>query len=88
MIPRANIVAWRKAAPWADDAQVEQDLALSRAVVEKNLHAKGTDPAFLDDMPPLLAEGIAYDSAEALHQVHRAFIQRIPGGPWRGPQRR
>lgn len=34
MIPRASITAWRKAAPWPDNAQVEQDLVLSRALVE------------------------------------------------------
>ena len=34
MIPQANITAWRAFAPWSDDAQVEQDLVLSRAVVE------------------------------------------------------
>lgn len=34
MIPQADIVAWRQFAPWADDAMVEQDLVLSRAVVE------------------------------------------------------
>ena len=34
MIPQAHITAWRATAPWADDAQVEQDLVLSRAVVE------------------------------------------------------
>ncbi len=34
MIPQANITAWRATAPWADDAQVEQDLVLSRATVE------------------------------------------------------
>jgi len=34
MIPQANITAWRAVAPWLDDAQVEQDLVLSRAVVE------------------------------------------------------
>jgi predicted nucleotidyltransferase component of viral defense system len=34
LIPQANITAWRTTAPWADDAQVEQDLVLSRAVVE------------------------------------------------------
>lgn len=33
MIPQAYITAWRSVAPWPDDAQVEQDLALSRAVV-------------------------------------------------------
>ncbi len=34
MIPQANITAWRTIAPWPDDAQVEQDLAMSRAAVE------------------------------------------------------
>jgi predicted nucleotidyltransferase component of viral defense system len=34
VIPQANITAWRAIAPWPDDAQVEQDLVLSRAVVE------------------------------------------------------
>ncbi len=33
MIPRAHITAWRARAPWPDDAQVEQDLVLSRAMV-------------------------------------------------------
>jgi hypothetical protein len=33
MIPQANITAWRASAPWPDDAQVEQDLVLSSAVV-------------------------------------------------------
>jgi predicted nucleotidyltransferase component of viral defense system len=34
LIPQANIIAWRASAPWVDDAQVEQDLVLSRAAVE------------------------------------------------------
>ena len=34
MIPRAQITAWRANAPWPDDAQVEQDLVLSRAMVD------------------------------------------------------
>jgi predicted nucleotidyltransferase component of viral defense system len=34
VIPRASITAWRSAATWPDDAQVEQDLVLSRALVE------------------------------------------------------
>lgn len=33
MIQQAYIKAWRAVAPWQDDAQVEQDLVLSRAVV-------------------------------------------------------
>jgi len=34
LIPQADIVAWRAVAPWVTDAQVEQDLILSRALVE------------------------------------------------------
>lgn len=34
MIPAANIAAWRRKAPWPEDNQVEQDLILSRFMVE------------------------------------------------------
>ena len=34
MIPQANITAWRTDAPWAEDAQVEQDLVLTRALIQ------------------------------------------------------
>lgn len=34
MIPRAHITAWRTQVPWPSDAQVEQDLIVSRALVE------------------------------------------------------
>jgi predicted nucleotidyltransferase component of viral defense system len=34
MIPQDYITQWRKVAPWADNAQVEQDLVISRALVE------------------------------------------------------
>jgi len=33
MIPKADIVAWRQVAPWVSDAQVEQDLIISRVLV-------------------------------------------------------
>jgi predicted nucleotidyltransferase component of viral defense system len=33
VIPRAHITAWRSQAPWPTDAQVEQDLILSRALI-------------------------------------------------------
>ncbi len=32
MIPRDYVVAWRAQAPWRDDAQVEQDLVITRAL--------------------------------------------------------
>ena len=34
MIQRDFIAAWRQKAPWPTDAQVDQDLVLSRALVE------------------------------------------------------
>ena len=34
MIPAQNIVAWGTVVPWADQRQVEQDLIISRAMIE------------------------------------------------------
>lgn len=34
MIPAQNIIAWSQQAPWAEQRQVEQDLIISRALVE------------------------------------------------------
>lgn len=34
MIPSQNIIAWGNVAPWADQRQIEQDLMISRAVIE------------------------------------------------------
>jgi hypothetical protein len=43
MVPQADIVAWRQVAPWADDGMVEQDLILSRALIEifSDVHVAG-----------------------------------------------
>ncbi len=56
VIPQADIVAWRQVVPWADDAMVEQDLVLARALVE----------IFSD---PKLAEGLAIRGGTALHKL-------------------
>lgn len=56
MIPQADIVAWRQVAPWGDDGMVEQDLVLSRALVE----------IFLD---PMLAAEFAFRGGTALHKL-------------------
>lgn len=58
MIPRDYITAWRTHAPWAQDAQVEQDLVLSRALVEIFSH-------------PLLAEGLAMRGGTAIYKLYR-----------------
>jgi predicted nucleotidyltransferase component of viral defense system len=57
MIPRAHLTAWRGAAPWATDAQVEQDLVISRALVE----------LYRDD---LLVRELAFRGGTALHKLH------------------
>ncbi len=59
MIQQAYITAWRAVAPWPDDAQVEQDLALSRAVVQMFQR-------------PELAERLALRGGTALNKL---FIQ-------------
>jgi predicted nucleotidyltransferase component of viral defense system len=56
MIPQANITAWRATAPWPDDAQVEQDLVLSRVLVE-----------LFDE--PRLAESIALRGGTCLNKL-------------------
>ena len=57
MIPRAYITAWRAHVPWLSDAQVEQDLIISRALVEMYQR-------------PQLAEALAFRGGTALHKLH------------------
>jgi len=45
VIPRANITAWRSRAPWPSNEQVEQDLVLSRALVDMFNQAVVADQA-------------------------------------------
>jgi nucleotidyltransferase AbiEii toxin of type IV toxin-antitoxin system len=52
-----NIIAWSAAAPWADIRQVEQDLIISRALVD----------LFAD---PMLARELRFRGGTALHKLH------------------
>ncbi len=56
MIPKAYIDAWRSVAPWSESSQVEQDLVLSRAVVE----------LFSNDF---IKENLAFRGGTALHKL-------------------
>lgn len=56
MIPRDYITAWREQAPWVLDSQVEQDLVISRALVE----------IFSD---PYLRSVLAFRGATALYKL-------------------
>lgn len=56
MIPKAYIDAWRSDVPWNESSQVEQDLVLSRAIVE----------IFSSDF---LKENLAFRGGTALHKL-------------------
>ncbi|VUX55552.1 conserved protein of unknown function [uncultured Woeseiaceae bacterium] len=52
-----NIIAWGNIAPWAEQRQIEQDLIISRAVIE----------LFADD---ILKEELRFRGGTALHKLH------------------
>jgi hypothetical protein len=56
VIPFDYITEWRAEAPWIDDAQVEQDLVISRALVEIFRH-------------PALADSLARRGGTALSKL-------------------
>ena len=57
MIPQRYIEEWKGQAPWPNDAQVEQDLVIARALVEM----------FSDD---LLKQSLAFRGGTALHKLY------------------
>lgn len=59
MIPQRYILEWKKHVPWSNDAQVEQDLVISRALIELF-------------KSPLLKENLAFRGGTAIHKL---FIQ-------------
>jgi len=63
MIPKADIVAWRQAAPWISDAQVEQDLIISRVLVSMFQDA-------------FIAEQLAFRGGTALHKLYFSPARR------------
>ena len=56
MIPEYAITEWRQYAPWVNSEQVEQDLLISRALVEIYKH-------------PVLAKRLAFRGGTALHKI-------------------
>lgn len=57
MIPRDYITEWRTQAPWVQDAQVEQDLVISKALVD----------IFSN---PVLQDSLAFRGGTALYKLH------------------
>ncbi len=63
MIPQNYIIEWKNSAPWKDNAQVEQDLILSRAIV-----------AIYSN--PVLKEGLVFRGGTALHKLYSPTQER------------
>jgi predicted nucleotidyltransferase component of viral defense system len=57
VIPRDYISEWRAVAPWVQDSQVEQDLVISRALVEIFSHKQ-------------LRDALAFRGGTALYKLH------------------
>ena len=60
MIPRMNIIAWGSVAPWAEPRQLEQDLIISRAIID----------IFSD---PFLRGQLRFRGGTALNKLHFPF---------------
>jgi len=57
VIPHDYITEWRAEAPWVQDFQIEQDLVISRAIVDLFSH-------------PLLQNALAFRGGTALYKLH------------------
>ena len=42
------------------------------------------DPAFTQDVAPLLGPGVAWDSEDAARYVRQELLARLQGSPWKG----
>ena len=57
MIPQSDIRAWGNSVPWINDEQIEQDLIISRSLIE----------IFSD---PVLFDNLAFRGGTALHKLY------------------
>jgi len=62
----------------------QSGLRVSRAEFEANLAAKLTDPAFTQDVAPLLGPGVAWDLEAAARYMREDLLAHLPGSPWKG----
>lgn len=63
MIPRADIVAWARSVRWPTDDQIEQDLVLSRLIVELA-------------QDPYLGEELVFRGGTCLHKLYETGAAR------------
>ncbi|MFO7728276.1 MAG: nucleotidyl transferase AbiEii/AbiGii toxin family protein [Desulfonatronovibrio sp.] len=62
MIPQAYITEWQRYAPWPDNSMIEQDLVITRALVEIFNH-------------PALADNLAFRGGTALYKLHLPAVR-------------
>ncbi|WP_380156203.1 nucleotidyl transferase AbiEii/AbiGii toxin family protein [Kineococcus sp. R86509] len=77
MIPSPTITAWSRTAPWATRAQIEQDLLLSRLIIDIAHH-------------PYLGQELVFRGGTCLHKLHLHparrysedldYVRTSPGG--------
>ena len=60
-------------------------LRISRAEFEANFAQKLADPAFTQDVEPLLGPRIEWDIRDATRYLQEELLARLPGSPWKGP---
>ena len=65
-----------------------EDHKVTRVMFEENFHKKLDDPEFMADISPLLASGYEWDAAAAAPSVKSTYIERLPGEPWKGAQKK
>lgn len=92
MIPKDYITQWRSRAPWAMDAHVEQDLVISRAIVElfqepelaKGLVFRGGTALYKLYFTPPVRYSEDLDLVQARPEPIGGTLDRLPGEPWKG----
>ena len=57
---------------------------VTRAQLEENMVHKMRDPAFLEDVVPLLPTEVSYQPKTAYELVSCRLIALLPGDPWKG----
>lgn len=56
---------------------------ITRAMFERNLTEKRSDPVFTADLRPLLAHDVEWDFEAAFALVWDELVNRLPGEPWK-----
>lgn len=65
-----------------------ENLQVSRAQFEANMHEKMNSKRFRVDIHPILHPDQKFDIVNAYARVHKGLIVRLPGDPWKGVRKK